>query len=287
MSITSGAAIGSGRWPRVALVVLAVGQLVSSALSNLFGGSFTTSDRPGEPAIVPAGWTFSIWGVITLLSVAWAVWLERASPRGSDDPASRLVGPLLVVFAGFSVWLAAAEIEPVWTTLVVFLVMLAGLLVSCRIALIHDRRIRTWSPTGRWLLWTMLGLYTGWSSVAIWLNLTTALAASGAPITGALGVAGQAGVLVAAVATGVALVWRARPVPALAGSGAVAITWAFAGAVVGAVGAGEPLLAALAGIGAGVEAAVGVVSFARRRADGPRSSPDELESSAAGGRGPA
>jgi hypothetical protein len=268
MSITSGAA-GADRWPRVVLVVLAVGQLVSSALSDLFGGAFTTSDRPGEPAIVPPGWTFSIWGVIILLSIGWAVWADRTLPRPGADPASRLVAPLLVVFAGFSVWLAAAELEPVWSTLVVFVVMLAGLLIACRVALAEHRVIRTWSLAGRWLSWTLLGLYTGWSCVAVWLNLTTALVASGAPVTGALGVAGQAAVLVAAVVTGVSLVWRGRAVAPMALVGDAAITWALAGAAVGAWGAGEPLLAAVAGVGTGVAVVAGLLVLirARRRRD--------------------
>ncbi|MDD7966185.1 hypothetical protein [Actinomycetospora lemnae] len=246
----------TARWRRSVLVVLAVGQLVSSGLANLFGGAFTTSDRPGEPAIVPAGWAFSIWGLIMLLSLGWAVWADRAAP--SDDPADdtvdRLVTPLLLVFAGFSAWIASAEVEPVWATVVVFVVMLAGLLVACRVALARHDVVRTWSRTGRWLLWTLLGLYTGWSSVAIWLNLTTALVASGAPVTGAIGVAGQLGVLAAAVATAATLVQRARRVPGLALSGAAAVTWAFAGATVGAAAAGEPLLALAAGIGTGLVA---------------------------------
>jgi len=53
--------------------------------------------------------------------------------------------------------------------------------------------------------------------VAIWLNLTTALAFSGAPVSGTAGVVGQLAVL--------------------------------AGAVLGASGAGEPVLAAAAGAG--------------------------------------
>ena len=277
------------RWPRRVLVVLAAGQVVSSTLSNLFGGALTTADRPGEPPIVPVGWAFSIWGVIMLLSLGWAVWAERAAPRAGqgsseDDVSAQLARPLLVVFAGFSLWIAAAEIEPVWATLVVFVLMLAGLLAAGRIALAQHDAIRRWSPTGRLLLWTLLGLYTGWSSVAIWLNLTTALTTSGAPLTGALGVAGQLAVLAAAVAAAVALLVGARRAPVLALSGAGAVAWAFVGSALGAAAQGEPTLAVAALVGTAIVVAAAVVSVvARPPSGGGRSRPSTLPGSHAVG----
>ena len=125
------------------LVIAAVGQAVSSIMVSAFGGAFTTADRTGE----------------------------------------QLTHPLLVTAVGFSVWLAAAELEPNWTTLVVFLIMLAGLLRAMAYALEQRAAIKAWSPLARLLLWGTLGLYTGWSSVAIWLNFCTALVGSGALVT--------------------------------------------------------------------------------------------------------
>lgn len=221
-----------------------MGQPVASVLSSLFGGAFTTSDRPGEPPIVPAGWAFSFWGVVMALSLGWAVWSDRT---GTGDAAlrDRLTRPLLVTFAGFSVWIAAAEIEPVWATVVVFAVMLGGLLVALRVALDERVRIAAWPRLGSGLLWGLLGAYTGWSSIAIWINLTTALAESGAPIDGPVGVAGQLAVLAGAVATAVALLRASRGLAAYA----VAAAWALFGALIGALGANAPVLAAAAGLG--------------------------------------
>ena len=129
---------------RALLVALAVGQIVSSVLSQRYGGEFQTEDRPGEPPIVPAGYAFSIWGVIIALSLGYAV---RALPRRGSGRAlrDRLAAPLAMVFAGFSVWLLAAELEPRWTTVVVLLGMVAALLWALRIALAARRR----SPAGR------------------------------------------------------------------------------------------------------------------------------------------
>jgi hypothetical protein len=232
----------------VLLVVLAVGQVVSGALSGLFGGAFTTADRPGEPPIVPAGYTFSIWGLIEAFSVAFAIWafFARRRASGADrELIDRLTRPMLVVFAGFSVWLAAAELEPTWSTLAIFVIMFLALLRALSELRRGRARLAGWSRLGRVLTYGTVGLYAGWSSIAIWLNLTTALAGSGAPITGVAGILGQFAILAGATATALALlVWMSGLLPY-----AAAVCWAFVGAVIGAVGAGQPALAAGAAIG--------------------------------------
>jgi hypothetical protein len=241
------------------LVIAAIGQAVSSVLVSRFGGTFTTADRAGEPLIVPPGGSFAIWSVIIALSVGYAVWADfdrRPDPKLRD----RLTRPLLVTCVGFSVWLAAAELEPNWTTLVVFVIMLAALLRALSYALEQRTAIQAWSPLGRLLLWGTLGLYTGWSSVAIWLNLTTALVGSGAPITTPAAVLGQAAILAGAVGTAVAITWFTRGLlPYVA-----TIAWALGGVAVSTVQEGYPVLATLAGLGSGIVLATAVL--VRRRA---------------------
>jgi hypothetical protein len=51
-----------------------------------------------------------------------------------------------------------------------------------------------------------LGLYTGWTSIAIWLNLATRMAGSGAPLTGTACTLGQLAILLGATATAAVLV---------------------------------------------------------------------------------
>ena len=259
--VTTGSEAGSrsGNAWRVALLVLAVGQVaVPQVISALGGGAFTSADRAAEPAIVPAGYAFSIWGVIELFGVLYALWAlpARRPGRALRDALAR---PLCLVFAGFSAWLVAAELEPVWTTLAILVAMVAGLLVTMRRALAARAEIRGWGRYGATVFGGLVGLYLGWTSIAVWLNLTTALVASGAPLTGPLGVGGQLAVLVGATATAVALVRWTRAQPAYV----AAVLWAFAGAVVGAVGAGQPVLALAAAAG-GVAVALGTALTVRR-----------------------
>ena len=245
-------------WRRL-LVVAAVGQAVSSVLVSIFGGAFTTADRAGEPLIVPPGWAFSIWSIIIALSIGYALW---AAPDRRPDPElrNRLTRPLLVTCVGFSVWLAAAELEPNWTTLVIFLIMLGAPLRALAHAREHRSAIGAWSPVARVLLWGTLGLYTGWSSVAVWLNLTTALVGSGAPITTPSGVLGQAAILAGAVGTAVAITWYTQGLLPYV----VTVAWALTGVIVSTIQEGYPILTAVAGLGLAI--VLGTAALARRHA---------------------
>jgi hypothetical protein len=254
ISIPSYEVSGARLWRRV-LVVAAVGQAVSSTLVSLFGGAFTTADRTGEPPIVPPGGTFAIWSVIIGLSVGYAVWAD-SDRRPDRELRNRLTRPLLVTCVGFSVWLAAAELEPNWTTLIIFLIMLAGLLRALAYALRQRATIRTWSPLARALLWGTLGLYTGWSSVAVWLNLTTALVGSGAPITTPAALVGQTAILAGAVATAVAITWYTRGLLPYV----VTVAWALGGVIVSTVQEGHPILTTAAGLGLAIVLATALLA---------------------------
>lgn len=236
----------------VALVVLAVGQVVSGGLVSVLADSpIMQADRPGEPAITPLGYTFSIWGLIELFSLGlalWLPWFRRRTDERGVAVVDALTRALLIVFAGFSVWLVASVVEPAWATLAVFLVMALGLALGLRVAVGARDEIAGWSPLGRGLVWGTLGLYAGWSTVAIWLNLTTGLAFSGAPVSGTLGVVGQLAVLAGATATAVLVLRRTGGLLPYA----AAVVWALVGATLGASGAGQPVLAAAAGAGLAV-----------------------------------
>ncbi|GAA3690485.1 hypothetical protein GCM10022204_01740 [Microlunatus aurantiacus] len=243
----------------LAMLFFAFGQFVSPVFSALLGGSFTSANRAGEPPLTPAGYTFSIWGLIEVVSVGLAIFLALRRKRSDADLIDRLAKPLLVVFIGFSAWILAAELEPVWSTLVIIVIMLAALVRAMRIALAERSRIAAWPPLGRGLLWWTLGLYTGWLSVATWLNLTTAFAGSGAPITGTIGIAAQVATLAGALGTVlIILAWTGGLL-----SYAAAVCWGLVGAIVGTSDAGEPVLTVAVVIG--LVAVVVATAITRRR----------------------
>jgi hypothetical protein len=160
----------------------------------------------------------------------------------------------------------APEVEPVWSTFVILAAMVAGLVVAVGRARAARAEIRGWGRVGAGLFWSASGLYLGWTSIAVWLNLTTALTQSGAPLDGPVGVGGQLAVLLGITATAVALVRWTRALPAYV----AAVAWAYVGAVIGAAGAGQPLLAAAAGVGL----AVVVAATATTVLGAPRPAPE-------------
>ncbi len=257
-AIGTGAAGSTVRLLRRVLVIAAAGQVASSVLATSYGGAFTTADRAGEPLIVPIGPTFSIWSAIIAVSIAYAIWAD-SDRRPDADLRAQLTRPLLVTCVGFSVWLAAAELEPTWATVVVFLVMLGGLLRALGYAVANRAAIARWSLLGRVLLWGTLGLYTAWSSVAVWVNLTTALVGSGAPIDTPTAVVGQAAILAGATGTAALITWWTRGLlPYVA-----TVAWALGGVVISTAQEGYPALVATAAAGLGIVVVVAVL--ARRR----------------------
>jgi hypothetical protein len=146
--------------------------------------------------------------------------------------------------AGFTAWLVVAATAPAWAAFAVFAVMLALLVVAYSSALRHRRLMGL--PT-RLLLIGTLGVYTGWSAVAVPVDLASALAELGLPTVGAGAAAWQAGALLLALGAGAAVVsrWRARAASTLAAVGGLLAVAFGAGAR-----EGGGVLAAVAAVGA-------------------------------------
>ncbi|MGR3468182.1 MAG: hypothetical protein ACU0CI_09895 [Shimia sp.] len=195
-----------------------------------------------EPPIQPAGWAFSIWGVIyawLLVSAGFGLW------KRAQDPAWNKVRPALIVslFIG-TFWLWIANQSPFWATVTIWLMLLSAV-----IALWH-------SPSqDRWLLRAPVGLYAGWLSAASVVSTATLLAGYGI-------VFGQFAWALIGIpfALVLALVIQARAPQAF--TYGLAVTWALLGVVVANLGS-ETLVMALAAVAALVMAAATLMAARR------------------------
>ena len=182
-----------------------------------------------DPPIQPAGYAFSIWGVIYLWLIVSAGFglFRRAEDAGWD--ATRL--PLILSLVLGTPWISVALVSPVWAT-----VMIWGMLGGALLALLK-------SPArDHWWLRAPLALYAGWLTAASFVSL----ALLGAGYGVAMGATGWAWVaLMAALATGLA-VQRVLPGAPLYG---LALAWALT-AIAVKNGMAVPGLTALAAIGA-------------------------------------
>ena len=213
--------------------LLAIGFALSPFFVSGFNG-FSPDQFPipqDNPPVQPAGYAFSIWGLIyvwLIVGMGWGLWKRREDFLWHD---MRL--PLaLSLFVG-CFWLAVAVASPIWASVLIWV-----MLVSALYALFRTPR------EDRGFAALPVGLYAGWLSAASCVSLgllaagygwmsgpTAGLVFVGLAIVIAAGVQSSLmraptygiGVIWALVAVVVANVATAPTVAALAAGGAIAL----------------------------------------------------------------
>lgn len=243
----------------VALVgfLAGTGLLGGTSIGDVGGGDLGSDGS----LVAPAGPAFSIWGPIYLGLVALAVWQVLPAHRATARVRAVTV-PVLVSMLANTTWIVVAQAELTWVTPVVLAVIVGSLAVAL------GRLVRS-EPASRAeavLLDGTVGLYLGWTTVALVVNLSTSLISGGfadlAPgrafwAVAVLAVAGAVGVAVTRLGRGRA----AYP---------VAVTWALVWVVVARLTEGPPssaavVTAALAAAAVAVTGVHGVLTRRRRR----------------------
>jgi len=156
---------------RVSLnIVTALAQPLVSGL--VFFEGFRTAPVPNSQnlptPIQPATYAFSIWPVIFLGCIAYA--LYQALPWNIRSAVFRAIGWYTSAVMGLCcTWLIFARFGPVYMTLPIIVLMLTALLFSlAQVKLVHRSALR-------WLVAAPLGLYAGWLSVATFANFQEVL----------------------------------------------------------------------------------------------------------------
>lgn len=189
---------------RILVVVLAIGQPVSSLVFDWLSPTTLQSGAEFSPLVPPGAW-FAIWGLIIIVSIAWA--LAQVRPSTITETVSvrdRIAIPMAIVYVCFGLWLAAASLgQENPAGLAVFLVIITAHVVAWRRVVAARAEIATWNPVERGLLSLVLGAYSGWTSMAFFLQIATVTQGTGAEIESTWGVTWQ--LLVLAAATGVAV----------------------------------------------------------------------------------
>lgn len=254
------AAPGAVRRWRIIATALAIAQLLTPPLISQVYGEFLSTGATNDALITPAGWAFSIWGVITLSCVATCGAVLRVGLGAAWEP--RLLAGASLVFVGFIGWLIAAAHDWLWLTVGIFVVMVVAL-VSVMRTLTRaggDASAPAWLLT---LTTVTLGAYLGWSSVAVFANVAAALIDDG---WSPAGVGWQAVILVAAAVAAVALTVYLRATPGYV----AAAMWALVAIAVGALRRESPVLAGMSAAAALAVLTTAVVVTVSRRRTVPR-----------------
>lgn len=159
-------------------VLFAITQAIAPALPAL-GYGITVGARDGfsSPPEVPAGYAFSIWGLIFLLSLAYAV--VQALPAARNTRLYQAIGTQSwLLFALSTAWMLVAQFEGPTSLLAAIIVVMLGLALRILASV-------TGANVGRagMVIVPLFGLYAGWLTLATFLNLSTLLREQGiAPV---------------------------------------------------------------------------------------------------------
>ena len=195
----------------VLVLVATIAFVLSPFLAQPFTG-FDPAQMPipvERPPIQPAGYAFSIWGVIYLWLLASAGFGLIRRDTGRDWDAGRWA-----LFASLAIgasWIAVALSAPVMATVLIWL-MLAGALLALRHAPGGDRV---------WFAWPV-GLYAGWLTAAACVALGTV--AIGHGLGSQMAISWIMLVFALLLAMGFSLRLRIATYP-------IAVAWALAGVV--------------------------------------------------------
>ena len=232
------------------VAVLAVVQLVVAGL----GGSGAAGESVGDVArsyptpVLPAGWTFAIWGPIYLAFLGYAVYQLLPAQRGRA--VHRATGWWLAASAVLNAgWILAFGARDILLAEVLLLALLAVL------ARVFGRlsRERASGTTERVALRFPVALYTGWVSLAVVAGTAATGVRLGLPGDGAL--ATIAAVLILLVAAGI--VASVTTFGTAVVGYAAAVVWALVG-----IALDQP--PAAVGVAAAVASVVVLFSTARR-----------------------
>jgi hypothetical protein len=234
------------------LLALAVNILASTLPLN---GQNTgeISDR-FQVYFVPAGYVFSIWGVIYLGWIAFIIY--QLQPSQKDNPRLRRLGYLFALSnLANAAWLFCWHYNQFGLSVLVMLALL-GLLIASYLRLdVNRSRV---SRTEYWSIDVMFSVYLGWITVATVANITDWLYFIG---WDGFGIAAQTWaviMLVVASLLGLLMALTRRDVGYLA-----VLVWAFAGIAVKQTSAPQVVLTAW--IAAALMFGLAIVSLVRRR----------------------
>lgn len=154
----------------IAVVATVVVNLLANALP--INGQTTAEISDRFPVFfVPAGYVFSIWGLIYLGLLAYGVF--QALPAQRDNPRLRRIDGLFVLGSVANIaWILLWHYEQFPLTLVAMLVLL-GALIGVYLSL-DIGRARVPSRE-RWLVHLPFSIYLGWITVATIANATALL----------------------------------------------------------------------------------------------------------------
>jgi hypothetical protein len=151
---------------RIIVLFTALVQIIVPFFVSPFqqGNNPVRAELPSQ--IEPAGYAFSIWGLIDVFALGYGVW--QLTPDGRADPVTARIAPYaIILYVGCALWLAAAQYGPLWATMPI----LIGMAACASIALVLSTNMAGASTWRYWAVIVPFGLYAGWTVCAMFVNV--------------------------------------------------------------------------------------------------------------------
>ena len=216
---------------QIFLPVAALFQVAGSSLPQIYGWGVSIGERSRalDTAIIPAGWAFSIWGIIFL----WAILFALFSASRSENNATlvdRVAWPAIGAFTMNGIW--GLYVPFFGLNLVSELIIVIGLICAIAAALIAGRfSAKTFA--NQFFVAAPLGLLAGWLTMASFVGASSIMVGLGIEMTNTVLL------LIVTVAAGFAgFVAFLRPSPAYL----FAVVWALAAIISKNVSSGNQMV---------------------------------------------
>ncbi len=175
--------------------------------------------------IIPAGWTFAIWGPIFLLCFVFAGY--QLLPSRRNDPVLRSVGwPLGITFVGNGLWTLILPLgQPILSQVVILFILIFALTAHFRFG-----RSGEVSTVQRWVVGLPTGLLAGWLTAANVVGFNDMLVREDVVGSGVVAALVGAGLLVVGAIVAALMLGASAGGPAQASVAyAVAVLWGLFG----------------------------------------------------------
>jgi benzodiazapine receptor len=210
-------------WLTVAVFVATVAVNAAANVLPINGQQTGVISDRFDVLVIPAGYVFSIWGLIYLLLAAFTI--DQARPSRAADPTLRRLGWLPALSGVLNTgWLLLFHYEAFVLTVPVMVALLVTLIAINAITFADRERL---TGLARWTVRLPFSVYLGWITVATIANIAQTLDSIGFDAFGIEPTLVASAVLLVGLAIAVTFVLRFAD----AAYGAV-IVWAYAGIAV-------------------------------------------------------
>jgi hypothetical protein len=240
--------------------LLFFGVITVNALANILpiNGYNTGQISAFYPnAFVPAGFTFSIWGVIYLLLLSYTIGFTYYSIKGQQDPKAFIfierINTYFLLTCIFNMsWIVAWHYLQIELSVLIMLLFLTTLI---QLFLKSIKIARDLTLIQRFILQTPFIVYLGWISVATIANITALLVAYKWTALSIAPVYWSAAMILIAIILAVFMLLKFKAVPF-----ALVVAWALWG-IYHAQGLAAPILATLTSGGLGLLIVASLFTF--------------------------